>query len=212
LLYTTEKIVTYSDVLLHIDGKWRGSSSGRSIRVFDPATEDAIGTVAHADKTDLDEALAAASRGFKTWRAVTPFDRAKVMRKAAALVRERSETIAWLLVKEQGKTLVEALAETATSADIIEWFAEEGRRTYGRLIPSRTQDLYQKRAACGSLFSECAHGSPRAAHHIAGPIHFFAQLFQHMRGLSPTSQFSPSGGAGGNAPTRGAEMPTRPSI
>lgn len=135
--------MTYSDVLLHIDGKWRGSSSGRSIRVFDPATEDTIGTVAHADKTDLDEALAAASRGFKTWRAVAPFDRAKVMRKAAALVRERSETIAWLLVKEQGKTLVEALAETATSADIIEWFAEEGRRTYGRLIPSRAQGLYQ---------------------------------------------------------------------
>src|SRR5258705_12721092 len=53
---------------------------------------------------------------------------------------------------------------------------------------------------------------PRAAHHIAGPIHFFAQLFQHIRGLSPTSQFSASGGAvGGNMPTRGAEMPTRPS-
>src|SRR5258708_19661512 len=53
---------------------------------------------------------------------------------------------------------------------------------------------------------------PRAAHHIAGPIHFSAQLFQHIRGLSPTSQFSASGGAvGGNMPTRGAEMPTRPS-
>src|SRR5258708_15663055 len=52
---------------------------------------------------------------------------------------------------------------------------------------------------------------PRAAPHTAGPIHFSAQLFQHIRGLSPTSQFSPSGGAGGNAPTRGAEMPTRPS-
>ena len=53
---------------------------------------------------------------------------------------------------------------------------------------------------------------PRAAPHIAGPIHFSAQLFQHINGLSPTSQFSPSGGAGRNAPTRGAEMPTRPSI
>jgi len=53
---------------------------------------------------------------------------------------------------------------------------------------------------------------PRAAHHIAGPIHFFAQLFQHINGLSPTSQFSPCGGAGANAPTRGAEMRTRPSI
>ena len=52
---------------------------------------------------------------------------------------------------------------------------------------------------------------PRAAPHIAGPIHFSAQLFQHINGLSPTSQFSPCGGAGGNAATRGAEMPTRPS-
>jgi hypothetical protein len=53
---------------------------------------------------------------------------------------------------------------------------------------------------------------PRAAPHIAGAIHFSARLFQHINGLSPTSQFSPSGGAGGNAPTRGAEMRTWPSI
>ena len=53
---------------------------------------------------------------------------------------------------------------------------------------------------------------PRVAPHIAGPIHFSAQLFQHINGLSPTSQFSPSGGAGGNAPTRGARMPPGRSI
>jgi succinate-semialdehyde dehydrogenase / glutarate-semialdehyde dehydrogenase len=135
--------VTYSDVLLHIDGKWRGSSSGKTIPVLDPATEETIGTVAHADKSDLDEALAAADRGFKQWRAISSFDRAKVMHKAAALMRERADTIAVLMVQEQGKTLVEAKMETMASADIIEWFAEEGRRAYGRVIPARAPGIYQ---------------------------------------------------------------------
>ncbi len=135
--------MTYSDVLLHIDGKWRGSSSGKTIPVLDPATEETIGTVAHASKSDLDEALAAADRGFKQWRAVSPFDRAKVMQKAAALMRERADTIAVLMVREQGKTLVEAKGETLASADVIEWFAEEARRTYGRVIPARAPGVYQ---------------------------------------------------------------------
>ncbi|UTD30607.1 NAD-dependent succinate-semialdehyde dehydrogenase [Bradyrhizobium sp. WD16] len=135
--------MTYSDVLLHIDGKWRGSASGKTIPVLDPATEETIGTVAHADTSDLDEALAAADRGFRQWRAVSSFDRAKIMHKAAALMRERAETIAVLMVREQGKTLAEAKAETLSSADIIEWFAEEGRRAYGRVIPARAPNVYQ---------------------------------------------------------------------
>ncbi|WP_315832660.1 NAD-dependent succinate-semialdehyde dehydrogenase [Bradyrhizobium prioriisuperbiae] len=135
--------MTYSNVLLFIDGKWRGGSSGKTIPVLDPATEETIGTVAHADIADLDEALAAADRGFKQWRAVSPFDRAKVMQKAAALMRERADLIAPLMVQEQGKTLVEAKMETMASADIIEWFAEEGRRAYGRIIPARLPGVYQ---------------------------------------------------------------------
>ena len=135
--------MSYSNVLLLIDGKWRGSSSGKTIPVLDPATEETIGTVAHADKADLDEALAAADRGFKQWRAVSAFDRGKVMLKAAALMRERADTIAPLMVREQGKTLIEARMETMASADIIEWFAEEGRRAYGRVIPARTPGVYQ---------------------------------------------------------------------
>jgi len=135
--------VTYPDVLLHIDGKWRPANSGRTIPVVNPATEERIGTVAHADRSDLDEALAAAERGFKAWRAVAPFERAKVMRKAAALMRERAEQIAPLLTMEQGKTLAEATIETMAAADIIEWFAEEGRRAYGRVIPARGPGIYQ---------------------------------------------------------------------
>jgi succinate-semialdehyde dehydrogenase/glutarate-semialdehyde dehydrogenase len=135
--------MTYPNVQLHIDGKWRGSHSGKTIAVINPATEEQIGTVAHADKADLDEALAAAEKGFRAWRAVAPFERAKVMRKAAALMRERAEQIAPLMTMEQGKTLAEATMETMASADIIEWFAEEGKRAYGRIIPARGPGIYQ---------------------------------------------------------------------
>ncbi len=135
--------MAYPNTQLYIDGKWRASNSGRTISVINPATEDQIGTVAHADKTDLDEALAAAEKGFKVWRAIAPFERAKVMHKAAALMRERADMIAEILVAEQGKTLVEAKGETLAAADVIEWSAEEGKRAYGRVIPARGPGVYQ---------------------------------------------------------------------
>ena len=75
--------MAYSDTQLFINGTWRPSHSGRTIDVLNPATEETIGTVAHADRSDLDEALAAAAAGFKVWRAVSAFDRCKIMRKAA---------------------------------------------------------------------------------------------------------------------------------
>lgn len=135
--------MTYPNVNLLIDGKWRPSNSGRTIPVLNPATEEPIGTVAHADKSDLDEALVAAEKGFKVWRAVAPFERAKVMRKAAALMRERADAIGPILTMEQGKTLAEATLEANLAADIIEWFAEEGKRAYGRIIPARGPGIYQ---------------------------------------------------------------------
>ncbi|MBN9012654.1 MAG: NAD-dependent succinate-semialdehyde dehydrogenase, partial [Rhizobiales bacterium] len=98
---------------------------------------------AHADQSDLDEALAAAEKGFKVWRTMSALDRSKIMRKAAALMRERVETIAALMTMEQGKILAEAKIETLAAADVIEWFAEESRRAYGRLIPARGPGIYQ---------------------------------------------------------------------
>jgi succinate-semialdehyde dehydrogenase/glutarate-semialdehyde dehydrogenase len=133
----------YPNVQLFIDGKWRPAASGRTIPVLNPATEEAVGTVAHAEKADLDEALAAAEKGFKAWRMVSPYERSKVMRKAADLIRERADKIATLMTIEQGKVLAEAKLETMVAADITEWFAEEGRRTYGRLIPARVPGTYQ---------------------------------------------------------------------
>src|SRR5437764_9490539 len=138
-----EKFVAYSDTQLFINGTWRPSHSGRTIDVLNPATEETIGTVAHADRSDLDEALAAAAAGFKVWRAVPAFDRCKIMRKAAAIMRERNDEIAPLLTLEQGKTLAEAKMEAMAAADVIEWFAEEAKRAYGRLIPARGPGIYQ---------------------------------------------------------------------
>ena len=135
--------MNYPNVQLFIDGKWRPAASGRTIPVLNPATEENVGTVAHADKSDLDEALAAAEKGFKVWRVISPYERSKVMRKAAELIRERADMIARLMTMEQGKVLAEARIETLSAADTTEWFAEEGRRTYGRMIPARVPGVYQ---------------------------------------------------------------------
>ena len=135
--------MAYSNTQLFINGKWRPSQSGKTIAVLNPATEETIGTVAHADRADLDEALEAAAKGFKVWRAVAPFDRCKIMRKAAAIMRERNDEIAPLLTMEQGKTLAEAKMEAMAAADVIEWFAEEAKRAYGRVIPARGPGIYQ---------------------------------------------------------------------
>ncbi|MGE0847589.1 MAG: aldehyde dehydrogenase family protein, partial [Flavobacteriaceae bacterium] len=133
----------YQDTLLHIAGEWRPASAGATIPVVNPATEEVVGTVAHATPADLERSVEAARRGFEQWRKVSGFERSKVMRRAADLVRERAEDIARLMTLEQGKPLREALMEVRSAADIIDWFAEEARRTYGRVIPSRTQGVYQ---------------------------------------------------------------------
>ena len=75
--------MTYPNVQLFIDGKWRPAASGKTIPVLNPATGEAIGTVAHAERADLDRALAAAAKGFQAWRKVSAYDRSKLMRKAA---------------------------------------------------------------------------------------------------------------------------------
>src|ERR1700733_7037972 len=97
--------MNYPNVQLYIDGKWRPAASGKTIPVLNSATEEHVGTVAHAEKADLDEALAAAEKGFKVWGAVWADDRPKVMRKAADLIRERADAIATLITIEQGKVL-----------------------------------------------------------------------------------------------------------
>jgi len=91
----------YSDVPLFIDGHWTEAAGGRTIPVVNPATGEPIGTVAHADKSDLDRALEAADKGFRVWRKVSAFDLSKVMRKAANLLRERVDAIGPLLTSNR---------------------------------------------------------------------------------------------------------------
>jgi succinate-semialdehyde dehydrogenase/glutarate-semialdehyde dehydrogenase len=84
----------YPNVQLFINGQWCAALSGRTSPVVNPATHQTIGTVAFAEQADLDRALEAAEAGFKVWRQVSAFDRSKVLRKAAQLLRERAESIA----------------------------------------------------------------------------------------------------------------------
>jgi succinate-semialdehyde dehydrogenase / glutarate-semialdehyde dehydrogenase len=130
--------MTYPNTQLLIDNQWCEAADGRTLAVVNPATEKEIGRVAHASKVDLDRALAAAQKGFELWRKTSALERSNVMRKAAALLRERADAIAQLMTAEQGKPVAEAKAETMNAAEVIEWCAEEGRRTYGRIVPARS--------------------------------------------------------------------------
>lgn len=133
----------YPNTLLHINGQWCEAASGRTLPVVNPANHGQIGTVAFAEKADLDRALEAAEQGFRLWRKVSAFERCKLMRKAAEIFRERAETVATYMTFEQGKPIGEARLEALAGADLIEWFAEEGRRAYGRVIPARAEGVYQ---------------------------------------------------------------------
>jgi succinate-semialdehyde dehydrogenase/glutarate-semialdehyde dehydrogenase len=128
---------SYTDTRLLINNEWCDAASGKTLDVINPATGKPIGKVAHAGIADLDRALAAAQKGFEAWRKIPANERATTMRKAAALVRERASDIARLMTQEQGKPFAEARGEVLSAADIIEWFADEGRRIYGRVVPSR---------------------------------------------------------------------------
>jgi succinate-semialdehyde dehydrogenase/glutarate-semialdehyde dehydrogenase len=130
-------------ISLFINGRWTQGGAGRTLPYWNPATGEEIGRVAVAERADLDVALEAAQASFRTWRKVSAFERYKILRKAADILRSRADQIAQLLTLEQGKVLAEAKGEVLAGADLIDWFAEEGRRTYGRVIPSRADGVYQ---------------------------------------------------------------------
>jgi succinate-semialdehyde dehydrogenase/glutarate-semialdehyde dehydrogenase len=135
--------VGYPNTLLFIDGRWVPAIGGRTLAVENPATGRQIATLAHAERADLDKALAAVERGFQVWRKVSAYERAKLMRKAAQILRERAEQIARNLTQEQGKPLAQARLEVAAGADIVDWFAGEAQRIYGRVIAPRVENVVQ---------------------------------------------------------------------
>ncbi|MBI1203861.1 MAG: aldehyde dehydrogenase family protein [Rhodopseudomonas sp.] len=133
----------YTDLKLFIDGKWLGVEGRNSEDVINPANGKVLARLPHAGKADLDAALAAAQKAFPAWKATSAYDRAKIMRKAADLLRERYDHVAKVQTQEQGKSYAESRAEVMTSADIIDWYAEEGRRSYGRIVPGRVAGIRQ---------------------------------------------------------------------
>ena len=136
----------YTELGLFIDGKWLNGEGRKGEDVINPATGKELARLPHASKADLDAALAAAAKGFATWKATSAYDRSKIMRKAADLLRERHDRAAKIMVQEQGKVYAEARGEVLVSADIIDWYAEEGRRTYGRIVPGRQRGVRAARA------------------------------------------------------------------
>ena len=120
---------------MFIDGKWVEAEGGGTLGVINPATEEVITEVAYGSRNDARRALEAAARAMPAWMKLTAWDRAKILKKTADLMRERADSIARTLTMEQGKPVPESRAEVLHSADTFEWFAEEGKRAYGQVIP-----------------------------------------------------------------------------
>lgn len=130
----------YPELKLYIDGQWRATAN--ELPVLNPATEEEIGRLPHADREDLDDALAAAEKGFRVWSATPAVERAKVLMRAAALMRERRDDIARAITAEHGKPLAQARLEVIRGCEFFEWDAGEATRTYGRVIPSARGTRY----------------------------------------------------------------------
>ncbi len=131
--------LTDSDLLktdAYIDGVWTGADSGARFKVTNPATGAVLAEVADLGGTETGRAIAAAQRAMAGWKKKTAKERAVVMRKWFALIMAAQEDLAQLMTAEQGKPLAEARGEIAYGASFIEWFAEEGKRAYGDVIPS----------------------------------------------------------------------------
>lgn len=133
-------MTAYPELRMYIDGAWRDSAE--TVPVLNPADESVIGQLPVASRNDLDDALAAAARGYRIWSRTSPAKRAQVILKASALMRERVEEIAQAITLEHGKPLAQARLEVERGCEFFEWDAAEGVRTYGRVIPSEPDIRY----------------------------------------------------------------------
>lgn len=146
----------------YIAGNWYRSKSGTVRDVINPATEEPMGRVEAIDAEGLDLALSAAAAGFETWKKTSAYDRARLIRDAVAIIRSRKEEIARIMTEEQGKPLAEAMGEVMTSADNMEWIAEEATRAYGRLLVPRNAGINQvvRREPIGPVAAFCPWNFP----------------------------------------------------
>ena len=126
-----------------INGRWCWGSEGKSQPLINPATEEVLTDVPHASALDLEAALNASADGFKVWRNTSPLERQGIMEKAARLMEARIDDIAKTLTLEMGKPLAESKMEMAFVVDVTRWYAEEGKRAYGRIVPARVPGVRQ---------------------------------------------------------------------
>jgi succinate-semialdehyde dehydrogenase/glutarate-semialdehyde dehydrogenase len=119
-----------------IGGQWHDAQDGQTCEVSNPASGEIIGTIAWAGASETQAAIEAAQAAFPAWSGALAGERAAALHRMAAIIRENSETLATMLVLEQGKPLAEARGEILLGADYVQWFAEEARRVNGEIIPS----------------------------------------------------------------------------
>lgn len=139
----SEAITEYPALTLYIDGRFLGVEGRQYQEVRDPATECVLGRLPWAMREDIEEALAAADRAFATWRRSSTLERSDTLRRVSSLARARATAIAHAITLDNGKPLTEAIAEVLNAAEHIEWHAEECRRIYGRVVPSRDPAVRQ---------------------------------------------------------------------
>jgi len=145
-----------------INGNWVAAIDNGSIELINPATEEVIGIASHANGKDCTAAIDVAQEAFKTWSKTTANVRAEILKKAANYLRENISTIANDMVLESGKPLAEAKGEWMVAANLFEWYAEEGKRSYGKTIPTsradkRSYTIWQPMAA---IIIRPVHGQP----------------------------------------------------
>jgi len=133
----------YENLELLINGKWTKGTSSQKENVINPATEQILGELPYASHADLDLSLASSAEGFQIWSKMTAVKRQTIMEKTAQIMEERSESIAINLTREMGKPLKEAKLELDMAIGILRWYGEEGKRAYGRIIPSRIPNMQQ---------------------------------------------------------------------
>ncbi|HZF14856.1 MAG TPA: NADP-dependent succinate-semialdehyde dehydrogenase [Steroidobacteraceae bacterium] len=124
----------------YIDGAWCNADSGQTLPVTNPATGEKLGTIPNMGAAETKRAIEAAQRAFAPWAARTAKERAVILRKWFELMMANQDDLATLMTAEQGKPLAESKGEIAYAASFIEWFAEEGKRIYGDVIPGHQPD------------------------------------------------------------------------
>lgn len=128
----------------YIDGRWVSSSSAKTFNVYNPATEDLIGSCPESNTDDINAAIAAAAKAFPAWRGCSERQRGRILRRLFDLVVENKEDIGKVITAENGKAKGDAEGEALFASSLFEWFSEEAPRIYGNVIPhsnpaSRTQ-------------------------------------------------------------------------